>query len=708
MEQETEPAEDRLSNFIRANLEAILGAWEDFASSISAARHLDPAGMRDHAKGMLLAIADDLDSQETAQEQQEKSWGRAPRPALESEAERHGAARVASGFTPDDAISEFRALRANVLQLWFAATGRSAHLAQDDTVRFNEAVDQALTESMQRYALDKDETMRRFDTLLSSSPDLQCILRPNASFLYVNRTLAQLFNHAVPDVTGRTLDDMCPAIAPALKQDLVRAIASREAQRGEVRCTAQAGPAVTYRYVMLPVVRGADVESVTVTARNISELKASEEQILRQAYYDSLTDLPNRMLFRDRLEQEVHHAGRTGRMIVLLYIDLDGFKEVNDRYGHDVGDLVLQEAARRISGKVRASDTVARLGGDEFTVILTEVSKVPYVEVLVQEILEELVQPFFIKGNQAIISGSIGVTLFPQDAQNSEDLIRNADQAMFVAKKAGRDQHAFFTPEMRESAWARLRMIDELRHALRAGQLAVFYQPIVEMDSETIVKAEALVRWQHPQSGTVLPGNFISLAEEAGLINDIDALVLDQALERARHWSTLLGRPFQVSVNRSPLEFMNRSLPGREERELAQLAAAGGQLAVEITEGVMLNDNAGVRDKLSRVQAAGVQLAIDDFGTGYSSLSYLKNFKVDFLKIDQSFVRDMMDSLESRIFVETIVLMAHRLGLKVIAEGVETRQQHDWLHNIGCDYAQGYLYAEAKDAAQFEAMLAAA
>jgi diguanylate cyclase (GGDEF)-like protein len=696
-----------LPAFIRNNLEAILVEWEQFAKSISSARHMDTEALRDHASGMMLAIADDLESAQTPLQQAEKSRGRAPRNALDYAAERHGAARVASGFSVDDAVSEFRALRASVLLLW-ATANNAEKLSTDQSLRFNEAIDQALTESLMRYAIEKDEYTRRFDTLLSSSPDLQFILDGRAHFLYANIGLAKRLNTVVDAIVGKPVSAFCPQLAAQLQRDLDHIVAHRESLRGEFSCHADQQEPVTYRYVLIPVINDAGVvESVTGSARNISELRASEDKLLRNAYYDSLTDLPNRMLFRDRLEQEVRYAGRTGLTLALLFIDLDGFKEVNDRHGHAAGDRVLQESARRISACVRASDTVARLGGDEFTVIITDVRKVSHVEVLAQQILRGLQRPIALQGNNAAVSGSIGITLYPQDALMPEDLVRNADQAMFVAKKAGRNRFSFFTKEMRDAAWARLRVIDELRQAVACHQLVVYYQPIVDMASGTIVKAEALVRWHHPRSGLVLPSEFISLAEETGLIGEIDAWVLEDAVGRACQWSDLLGAPFQVSVNKSPVEFMDRTMMKTDDPDLLMLTAAGDRVAVEITEGVMLNEAASVREKLNLLQRAGVQFAIDDFGIGYSSMSYLKKFKVDFLKIDQTFVKDMMNSHESRIFAETIVLMAHRLGLKVIAEGVETCEQRDWLKAAGCDYAQGFLYSEAVSAGRFRDLLAA-
>jgi diguanylate cyclase (GGDEF)-like protein/PAS domain S-box-containing protein len=704
----TTPRESRLSAFIRANLEEILVEWEVFAKDLPAARRMGTGALRDHAGGMMLAIADDLDRTQTPYEQLQKSRGRAPPSAGESEAERHGAARVASGFTVTEALSEFRALRASVLRLWWESANGGRAPPEDETIRFNEAIDQALTESLLRYGLDKEETTRQFDTLLSASPDLQYILDDQGSFLYANRTLARLFGKTPDEIIGHGMGSLCPELAQPLNQALHAARLTHQPHVREMRCHADPAKPVTYRNVIIPVVsEGGTVGSFSGNARNITELKLSEEAIARHAYYDFLTDLPNRLLFRDRLAQEAKHAERSGRTLALLYIDLDGFKEVNDRYGHAEGDALLQEAARRLASCVRSSDTVARLGGDEFTVLLTDVARVPHVEVMAQEILTELAQPFTLQGKPVQISGSIGITLFPQDAASPEELVRCADQAMFVAKKAGRNRFSFFTAEMRDAAWARLKVVDELRVALERRQLSVYYQPIVDMASGAIVKAEALVRWHHPENGLIMPTEFISLAEETGLIGEVGALVLDDVVVQAQHWRALLGTPFQISVNKSPVEFMDRSALRGADPDLARLQAAADQVTVEITEGVMLSDSPPVREKLRLLKQAGVQLAIDDFGIGYSSLSYLKKFSVDFLKIDQSFVKDMMVDDESRVFAETIIVMAHKLGLQVIAEGVETADQRDWLRNAGCDFAQGFLYAEARNAQQFEQLLVA-
>jgi diguanylate cyclase (GGDEF)-like protein len=708
MEEHSASGETGLSGFIDANLGPILERWEKFARSIPSARGMNTAALRDHAAGILTGIAVDLKRSQTGHERTEKAIGRAPRSATVTQAELHGADRVAVGFSVNDAVAEFRALRASVLHLWGEANPLARTVASDELIHFNEAIDQALAESLERYAFVKEEHTRRFDMLLSSSPDLQYILGIDGTLIYANKAFLRLCDPSAQPPMGEPVAGLCLSLGPQFARDLPRVIESRKPYRGEIFCTPASGPAISYRYVLMPVLDDTGkVESVTGTARNVSELNASREKIHRNAYYDSLTELPNRRLFHDRLAQDVRHAARTGNALALLFIDLDFFKEVNDRAGHAAGDQLLQECARRIAACVRGTDTVARIGGDEFTVILNEVNNIFHVEILAQEILDALARPFSIGGQEVYISASIGVTLYPQDAATPADLVRNADQAMYEAKHAGRNRFSFFTIEMRNSAWARLKIIDELRHALARHQLEVYYQPIVDLSSEAIVKAEALVRWHHPQHGLVLPGEFIGLAEEAGLIDEIGAWVLGEAAARAHQWSALIGAPFQVSVNKSPVEFTSRTITKNWDAELALLGRAGEQIAVEITEGVLLADSPGVMERLGQMQHAGVQFSIDDFGIGYSSMAYLKKFKVDYLKIDQSFVKDMLTNLFSSVFAETIVLMAHKLGLKVIAEGVETAEQRDRLKMMGCDYAQGFLFSHATSFGEFERLLGA-
>ena len=437
---------------------------------------------------------------------------------------------------------------------------------------------------------------------------------------------------------------------------------------------------------------------------DISDRKEADERIWRHANFDALTGLPNRRLFRDRLHREVMRAERANSQLALLFIDLDRFKQVNDLLGHDAGDQLLMEAARRIAGCVRESDTVARLGGDEFTVILSKPGQAEHVEHLAEKLLTTLSRPFRLNKEAAYVSGSIGVAIYPDDGTTAEELIRKADQAMYAAKHAGKNQFSYFTHSMDEKAHLRLRLANELRNALAAGQLEVHYQPVIDFRTGMIVKAEALLRWRHPVMGTVEPSKFIPLAEESGMITEIGNWVFREAAGCSQRWGETFAIPFQIAVNKSPVQFLSHADENWLEY-LNRMNLSGTSISIEITEGMLLHAANNVAETLLRYRDAGIQVAIDDFGTGYSSMAYLKKFDIDYLKIDQSFVKDITTDATNRTIAESIIVMAHKLGLKVIAEGIETADQMNVLRAAGCDYGQGYLFSPAVPAVDFERLL---
>lgn len=437
-------------------------------------------------------------------------------------------------------------------------------------------------------------------------------------------------------------------------------------------------------------------------------IKQSKEMLWRRVNFDTLTDLPNRDLLHDRLSQEFKKADRSSLPIALLLIDLDQFKEVNDTLGHEMGDVLLQEAARRIVSCVRASDTVARLGGDEFAVVLPQLHDVTYARSIAQKIISKLAEPFNLRGEIAYVTASLGITVYPADALDIDGMLRNVDQAMYVAKNEGRNRYRYYTVELQEKAQNKLHLTHDLRNALPENQLVLYFQPIVELKTNQVHKAEALLRWQHPTRGQVSPAEFIPLAEETRLILEIGVWICKEAMRWGQRWNGLAAAGFQISINKSPVEFMDES--GRDSvasfvAQLHELGLSGDNFVFEITEGLLLNADERISNKLMVLRDAGIQVSIDDFGTGYSSLSYLKKFDIDYLKIDQSFVRNLSADSDDLALCEAIIVMAHKLGLKVIAEGVETVLQRDLLSGAGCDYAQGYLYSRPIPPEEFEAWM---
>ena len=439
------------------------------------------------------------------------------------------------------------------------------------------------------------------------------------------------------------------------------------------------------------------------THTDISERKAAETTIWQQAHFDPLTGLPNRRLMRERLAQEMKKCRRDTLQLALLFIDLDRFKEVNDTLGHDRGDLLLTEAAQRIAHCLREVDTVARMGGDEFMVILTELPQAADLEGVLHKLLNTLSGMFQLGLDQVFISASIGVTLYPGDALEIEGLLKNADQALYVAKAAGRNRFSFFTPALQEAAQWRAQLTRDLRVALAEQQFRVVYQPIVTLATGAIQKAEALVRWQHPIRGLISPGEFIPVAESSGLIVALGEWVFQQAADQVQAWRDRLHPDYQISINKSPVQFENPDPHTQAWIEQLRARGLGGDsIVVEITEGLLLSTSQGVTEQLLRMRDDGIAVSLDDFGTGYSSLAYLQKFHIDVIKIDQSFVRQLAPHSTNLALCRAIIAMAHALDIKVVAEGIETEQQRALLAAADCDFGQGYLFSRPLPAAEFE------
>jgi diguanylate cyclase (GGDEF)-like protein/PAS domain S-box-containing protein len=438
---------------------------------------------------------------------------------------------------------------------------------------------------------------------------------------------------------------------------------------------------------------------------DITERKKTEELIWRQANFDSLTGLPNRHLLHERLEQELKKAQRANYPLAVLFIDLDRFKEINDTLGHAKGDALLVQAARRLSARVRDTDTIARLGGDEFTVVLPEFGNRLNLERIVLELIHELAEPYDLGDNDlGYVSASVGITLYPDDAHSLEDLLKHADQAMYVAKAEGRDRYSYFTASMQQEVRQKLALTKELRLALSRQQLALYFQPIVDLKSGEITKAEALLRWVHPERGMISPEIFIPLAEDSGLIHEIGEWVFREAICCVKGWQQRFGRTIQMSINKSPLQF-ERLIEPSWSQQLIEHGLEGNSITVEITEGSLLSKSERLKERLLEFHSAGIEISIDDFGTGFSALSYLHRFDIDYLKIDRSFIMDLAENDAHTALTEAIIVMAHKLGIKTIAEGVETAQQRDLLKTFGCDYAQGYLYSRPVPTEEFEQLL---
>jgi diguanylate cyclase (GGDEF)-like protein/PAS domain S-box-containing protein len=446
---------------------------------------------------------------------------------------------------------------------------------------------------------------------------------------------------------------------------------------------------------------------IVAIVRDISERKAAEERMLHLAHHDTLTGLPNRSLISDRLEHTIAQARRNDGAVLVAFIDLDGFKLVNDGLGHNAGDELLKVVAERMSGCLRASDTVGRFGGDEFVLLLHEPASVVDAAPVLERVREAVLQSISVSGQEVQVSCSIGVAVYPNDGGDAGTLLMNADAAMYRAKELGKNNIQFYTREMNASIEEKLVLLEGLRCALDDGQFRLVYQPKVDLRTGRVFGVEALVRWDHPEHGVIGPDRFIPLAEESGMIIALGDWVLRSACAQNRAWQRAGLAPLRISVNVSPRQFEDPQLVERVQRALADSGLAAEWLELEVTEGVIMRDLQQAVAKMAAVRAMGVSLSIDDFGTGYSSLSALKSFPISTLKIDKSFVRDLGRSSGDEAIASSIIGLAHRLKLRVIAEGVETEQQRSFLRENGCDEMQGYLFSRPLPPEQLALLLVA-
>jgi len=438
---------------------------------------------------------------------------------------------------------------------------------------------------------------------------------------------------------------------------------------------------------------------------NIAERKRYEERLEFQANHDGLTNLPNRNLLNDRIRQAMLMSQRSHSEIAVFFVDIDNFKFINDSLGHDIGDMLLKIAAERLTGCVRSGDTVARQGGDEFVIVISDQSVSDHATLIADKMQELIAQPFCINEHELVITCSIGISIFPRDGEDVQTLIKNAEAAMYRAKEQGRNTFQFFTGEMNARSLARMTMEKYLRRALEHDELLVYYQPKVSLVSGRITSMEALVRWQHPEMGLVSPVNFIPLAEETGLIEPIGEWVLRTACKQNKAWQNAGFAPLTVAVNLSVRQFRQQDIVGLIGKLLLETGIDPRYLELEITESIVMQDVDRVTTILKDLKGLGTSLAMDDFGTGYSSLGYLTRFPFDKLKIDQSFVRHITSDPENAAIAKTVIAMAHSLHLKVIAEGVETEGQLNYLRSHGCDEIQGYYFSRPVPALEFEQLL---
>jgi diguanylate cyclase (GGDEF)-like protein/PAS domain S-box-containing protein len=554
----------------------------------------------------------------------------------------------------------------------------------------------------------------RLQAILEAIPDPLFELTADGRYAYVSCNDASLLAQPPEQLLGRGVDEVLgPEIAPVIHQAITEAQAQGVSVGRQYRLLLDDGPHWFELSVTRKPALAGESERFVMLAHDVTGRKRADEEIERLAFHDVLTGLPNRRLLLDRLAVAIAATARAGEHGALLFIDLDNFKDLNDTLGHDRGDQLLQQVAHRLTRSVRGADTVARLGGDEFVLMLEGLDADPtaaavQAEVIARKILAALNQPYLLDGREHNSSPSMGVALFGDAQDTVDELLKRADLAMYRAKVEGRNTLRFFDPQMQASVLARASLEADLRLGLQRDELVLHFQPVVDARAR-MIGAEALVRWRHPQRGMVSPADFIPVAEQTGLIVPLGHWVLRQACETLRGWA---GNPalahMSLAINISAREFRSAGFVDQVREALADTAVDPSRLKLELTESMFLHDADEIAEKMRQIKSLGLSFSLDDFGTGYSSLSYLKRLPLDQLKIDQSFVRDVLDDPDDAAIVRTILTLAHSLGLAVVAEGVETRGQRDFLALNGCRQFQGYLFGRpSAELGDFAALLPA-
>ncbi len=574
----------------------------------------------------------------------------------------------------------------------------------------------AASKALERHRINKIQQSLNIELRLfiEQAPVAIAAFDSNMNYLVCSRRWIEDYNLQEQEIIGRNHYEIFPNI-PERWKDVHQRCLEGEIRKSEEDSFVYNNNVIWNRWEIRPwFTTDQKVGGIVAYTENITERKLHEEELNKlnkklwiQSNYDQLTQLANRNLMKEFLNEKIQETLDNHYEVALFLIDLDRFKEVNDVFGHHMGDELLSQVSKRLQQCVRETDMVARLGGDEFTICLLNMQEHnAIIEVMASKIVQVFSEPFLVLDKEVYLTCSLGIALAPKDAITTHDLLKMADQSMYSAKRQGGNRYVYFSSSMTTDAEERMVLSNDLRKAIKQNELMLYYQPIVSLSTGEIYKAEALLRWQHPTKGMISPKTFIQIAEENGLIIEIGNWVMLSAINFAEYLRKNYSPNFEISINKSPVQLAN---DGKLKKDISTtliedgLKAAG--IVVEITEGMLLEDSIQINNKLDKLKNAGFKLSIDDFGTGYSSLSYLHKFNFDYLKIDISFIHKMETNPKIEALIEAIIVMSHKLGMKVIAEGIETENQKKILTQAGCDFGQGYLWSKPLPMDEFESIL---
>lgn len=554
----------------------------------------------------------------------------------------------------------------------------------------------------------EDELKRseeKYRIIAENTSDIISIINLDGEFLYLSPSQKRVWEHTVPDEEIHNLfewivEDDRDIFAYAIQH----AFSTRKEYMVECRINTQRNDVIWTESKINPIMdEEGNVTKLLLVTRDVTDRKQSEETIHHLAYHDALTDLPNRRMYVQQLSKEMMQAKRFQSNLAVLFLDLDRFKDVNDSFGHDVGDMLLIEASKRLQACLKPGDVVARLGGDEFTIMQNQLQDQNEATALAEQIMNQLQRPFELDGHVFNVSCSIGIALYPQDGDNPEDLLKRADTALYTVKSRGKNGYDFFDPTMEAKSLERILMENEMRKAIEQEQFQIYYQPKIDIATSAMTGMEALVRWVHPELGIIPPNRFIPIAEETGMILALGEWILKQACKQNKIWHDQ-GYTLKVSVNLSARQIYQKDLVEMIKDILRETNLSPDWLELEITESIFVKMEEATA-VLQQIRDIGIQISIDDFGTGYSSFSYIKSLPVDTIKIDASFIRDIHHNQESQAIVKAIVTIAQSLNMNVIAEGIELHDQVAALKENGCDHGQGYLFSKPLPTDDFDQFL---